>query len=178
MSTWAAVATGGIISVASVIAGVLLQWKLSQKQLDRDRAAERTERVASVLGRMRPLLAHLLPERIATATPFIVRSFYENPWTPIQADLGALIASEPESALREDLVRLENAVVTLFSNLVLLVDADLQQRLSVAGRTRVNMYEDAVAQHTEVETLLGRILDELHGSPSGDGVRSSRTAPG
>ena len=150
----------------SVIVGVLLQWKLTQSQEERQRRDERIQRVASVLGRMTPLLGDLRPDGIVTATVFIVRSFYDEPWRSIRAELGVLVASEPASDLRKDLLRLDETVEMLFRRLLVLVDNDLRQQVTAANPHAGNVYENAKAQYVEATTLLRKILDDLHGAQS------------
>jgi hypothetical protein len=168
VSTWAAVLVGGIVSLGSAAGGMPLTWKLGQKQLERDRAEARTQRVAAVLGRMRPLLANLRPEGIATTTAFMVRGFYEDPWTPIRADLGILIASEPEGELRGRLAELEDCVERLFTSLLALVDADFRRQVMDAHKaTPEDVFEEAQKQYAETDGLLRGILDDLHGANAG-----------
>jgi len=160
------------------VAGVGLQWKLGQKQLERDRAEVRIQRVADVLGRITPLLADLRPEGIVWTTPYIVLSFHKDPWTPLRGDLGALIASEAAGDLREDLRRLQAGIETLFVSLMRLVSPEHRQRAVEAGDTR-NVFETAEEVHAQVEGLLRKILDELHGSAEGApvGAPSARWGP-
>jgi hypothetical protein len=161
MSAWAV----GVLSIAGVVVGVLLQWTISERQRRRDRAEARTQRVAAVLGRMRPLLANLQPEGIALQTAFIVRSFYDEPWGELRGELGVLIASEPAGELRGELAKLEDAVERLFRSLLLLVDADLRRQVMEARQSTLgNVFEEAQERHDEADALLNGILDDLHGA--------------
>jgi hypothetical protein len=161
VSAWAV----GVLSIAGVVVGVLLQWTISEKQRRRDRREARTQRVAAVLGRMSPLLASLQPEGIALQTAFIVRSFYDDPWRALRGELGVLIASEPAGELRGRLAELEDAVEALFRSLLLLVDADLRRQVMDARQSSLgNVFEEAQERHTETDALLRGILDDLHGA--------------
>jgi hypothetical protein len=172
VSAWAA----GVLSIAGVVVGILIQWKLSEKQRERDRAESRTQRVAGVLGRMRPLLDDLRPDGIVSTSAFIVRSFYKDPWTPLRAELSVLIASEPAGDLRGRLLELDGSMDKLFESLLVMVDTQLQLQMIEAGQPVRNRYEDAKERYAETQRLWRGIIDDLHGSVEGRGRKSSPTA--
>jgi hypothetical protein len=169
MSAWAV----GILGIAGVVVGVLLQWVISAKQRRSDRAKARLLRVAGVVGQVRSHLTDLQPTFVAHATADKVQEFYRDHWRRLRAELNVAIATEPPSQLRDDLATLDALIGGLFSTLMFLVSPVIRQLAAEAGDTR-NYYDLAVGQYDAADDLARKIIDELHGS---EGVERAKSTP-
>lgn len=169
MSAWAV----GILGIAGVVVGGLLQWVISAKQRRSDRAEARLLRVAGVVGQVRSHLTDLQPTFVAHSTPEKVQEFYRDHWRRLRAELNVAIATERPGQLRDDLATLDALIGGLFSSLMHVVSPQLRQMAAEAGDTR-NSYDVAVGQYEATDDLARKIIDELHGS---DAVERAKATP-
>jgi hypothetical protein len=163
---WTLVA-GAFITLAGVVVGAVLQSKLAERQLARERGhAERVariERVARVLGKLRPLLADVKPVLMIHSSMEVVQKIFQESWSPIREEIGVLIATEPSSELRDKLILLDESVGALFIRFGQTVSPELREYALAAG-DKTNVYTAAQEGYAETNALLGEILDDLHGS--------------